>query len=101
MVTPTGVVNTVKTAFGNPWGLAFDKSGDLFLSYQGSTSIIREVAPGGSVSTFATWAGINAPVAIAIAPAFAPPLPVPEPASVALLAFASGVLISRRFRPGR
>lgn len=66
-MTPAGLVSTIagfphddgkvdgsgtQARFNNPWGLAFDGSGNLFIADSGN-HIIRMMTPGGTVSTYA------------------------------------------------
>jgi streptogramin lyase len=55
MTTPTGVSTEIR-ALSNPLGLAFDNSGDLFVSEESADQII-EITPSGSQLTYATLSG--------------------------------------------
>jgi hypothetical protein len=61
-----------------PFGLAFDGAGDLFVTNVGNNTI-EEFTPGGIGSVFAS-SGLNGPQFLAFEPAL-----VPEPASLVLL----------------
>ncbi|MEI6235746.1 MAG: Ig-like domain repeat protein [Planctomycetota bacterium] len=55
--------STYATGFNDPWGMAFDASGNLYVANNGGSSIIK-VAPGGATSTFAS--GITSPAGITV-----------------------------------
>ena len=67
-ITPNKSISTFATGLNSPFGLAFDDSGNLYVSNQGDT--ISEVTPNGIVSTFAT--GLVGPAGIATAPTTEP-----------------------------
>ena len=70
-------------------GLAFNSAGDLFEADEGE-GLIYKFTPDGAQSTFAS--GLGYPVGLAFQP-------VPEPATVSLVALGLGVLfMARRLR---
>ena len=63
-ITPGAVVSTFSTGYSNPYGLAFDSSGNLYTSNAGGGTTVRKVGPaGGASSSFAT--GLSQPEALA------------------------------------
>jgi sugar lactone lactonase YvrE len=60
-VSITGTAITYASALGIPEGLAFDGSGNLYVS-NGQNSSLLKVTPGGAVSTLATGTGAQAVV---------------------------------------
>jgi sugar lactone lactonase YvrE len=64
--TPGGVQSTFLAGLPNPLQLAFNNSGDLFVTagYGGGTGFIDEIMPGGGANLFAT--GLSFPNGIAI-----------------------------------
>jgi len=60
--TPGGVESTFASGLHNPWGLAINSAGDLFVSEYGNNTI-AEITPGGAQSTFAS--GLNTPYGLA------------------------------------
>jgi sugar lactone lactonase YvrE len=61
----TGGSKSIFTYLSDPFGLAFNSSGDLFAGDEGG-GYIFEYAPNGSQTTFAT--GLNTPLGLAFAP---------------------------------
>ena len=57
-ITPGGAQTTFASGFVNPWGLAFNSAGDLFVANVGTESIIK-ITPSGAQSTFASGLGLN------------------------------------------
>jgi len=53
-ITPGGVQSTFASRLNNPWGLAFNRTDDLFEADGGSGGNIYEFTPGGVKSTFAS-----------------------------------------------
>ena len=52
-MTPGGTVSTfVSSGLSEPYALAFDASGNLYVANGGNNSTISKVTPGGTVSTF-------------------------------------------------
>lgn len=60
--TPGGVRSTFASGFNNPFGLAFDRAGNLFVANLYGNSI-SEITPGGATSIFAS--GLNNPTDLA------------------------------------
>lgn len=64
-IAPNGVRTTVISGLNVPVGAAVDKSGNLFVAIQNDNAIIK-ITPGGTVSTFATYAnGLSLPNGLA------------------------------------
>ena len=59
--TPGGARSTFASGLSEPYGLAFNSAGDLFVATWGGT--IYEFTPGGAQSTFAS--GLNGPIGLA------------------------------------
>jgi hypothetical protein len=72
----------------DPWGLAFDRAGDLFEADLKSGHIY-EFTPGGTRSTFAS--GLSQPAFLAFQP-------VPEPSTWAMLGIGAIALLGFRRR---
>ena len=51
-VTPAGVVSTFASGFDDPYGLAFDAAGNLYVANYANT--VSKVTPAGVVSPFAS-----------------------------------------------
>ncbi len=64
-VSPSGSVSTFVTGFNSPVGLAFNSSGDLFVSDTNFPRTISKVTPAGVVSTFASFGAFESPWGIA------------------------------------
>ena len=63
-MTPGGTVSTfVSSGLSEPFGLAFDASGNLYVANYGN-STISKVTPGGTVSTFVS-SGLSGPIGLA------------------------------------
>jgi len=62
-ITPGGVQSVFASGLDDPRGLAFDNTGDLFVSDYGSGAIYK-FTPDGAESVFAS--GLNAPFGLAI-----------------------------------
>jgi len=64
-ISPDGNVTTFASGFGDPEGLAFDRSGNLFVSVTGGPYMnsINRVTPAGTVNTLVR--NLNAPYGIA------------------------------------
>jgi hypothetical protein len=74
-----------------PWGLAFNSTGDLFVADLGSANVY-EFTPSGAKSTFAS--GLHEPAGLAFQGVT---LPVPEPSTWALIGVGlSALLVLRR-----
>src|ERR1022692_2369662 len=52
-ITPEGVVTNFASGMDNPFGLAFDTSGNLYSADAGN-STVSEITPSGNVSQFAS-----------------------------------------------
>jgi glucose/arabinose dehydrogenase len=88
-ITPGQVVSVYATGLNSPGGLAFDASGDLFITSNGT---ITEIPPGGGTGTvFAPGLGNVTGLAI---------MPVPEPSTWALAALGGVVFLLRRKKQG-
>ena len=61
-VTPAGVVSTFASGFVEPFGLAFDAAGNLYVA-NSDDDTVSEVTPAGVVSTFVS--GLSGPVGLA------------------------------------
>ena len=61
-ITPSGNVSTFATGFNSPRGIAFDASGNLYISDQSAVrnNSIKKITPSGNVSTFVS--GLADPV---------------------------------------
>ena len=94
--TPGGVQSTFASGLADPFGLAFNSAGDLFVADGNEqpfpSGSIYEFTPGGARSTFASGLG---PTGLAFQGVT---LPVPEPSASGLLAVAATLLLVRRFR---
>jgi len=55
--TPTGVKSTFASGLNSPYGLAFDRTGNLFVSEAERPGTIEKLTPDGDKSTFATTDG--------------------------------------------
>ena len=62
-ITPNGTKSTFASGLNSPYGLAFDSSGNLFVSDGSSSSSITEITPNGTKSTFAS--GLDSPRGLA------------------------------------
>ena len=86
--TPSGVRSPFASGLADPWGLAFDRAGDLFEADLKSGHIY-EFTPGGTRSTFAS--GLSQPAFLAFQP-------VPEPSTWAMLGIGAIALLGFRRR---
>lgn len=64
-LTPSGVASTFASGLNGPFGLAFDRTGNLFVSETNSTNmgLIVKFSPSGLAATFAT--GLSSPEGLA------------------------------------
>ena len=60
------VLSSPPPGFSQPWGLAFDRAGNLYVANQGSNTIAKVPPAGGTGTVFAS--GLSAPYLIAVAP---------------------------------
>ncbi|MFI5457189.1 MAG: hypothetical protein ACHRXM_17220 [Isosphaerales bacterium] len=65
-ITPGGTTHTFASGLSNPYGMAFDSAGNLYVAnaYGGVSGTIEKFTPGGVSSVFAST-GLNIPVGLA------------------------------------
>ena len=96
-ITPGGSVSTFATlpSDADPYDLAFDRLGNLYVTNARSSGSIFQITPSGVVSTFATG-GLHLPDCIVMAPAYS--TLVPEPSTLTLLGVGAVSLLTYGWR---
>ena len=84
-----GGTSGTPAGFGTPWGLTFGPDGDLYVSSSDTSNVLRyDGSTGAYLEVFASGSGLSGPSGLTFTP-------VPEPATLSLLALGFALSLSK------